>query len=106
MLASLLHFGRWNDDGGADWRIGRSTNMNIRFPIPFLSLQVAVAPLGESVCELPIDRLPDPVIALENRRLNELVPELEPSILKPRLLGDGGSHHFDLVLGTEEEPTQ
>jgi hypothetical protein len=55
---------------------------------------------------LPIDRLPDPVIALENRRLNELVPELEPSILKPRLLGDGGSHHFDLVLGTEEEPTQ
>jgi len=82
--------------------------MNMRFPIPFLSLQVAVAPLGKSVCELPIDRLPDPVIALENRRLNELVPELEPSILKPGLLGDsdGGSHHFDLVLGSEDEPTQ
>ena len=105
--------------------------MHLRLPRPALPLTLSLARTGETVCELPIDRLPDPVIALdgrgrvtdlnsavrrvlkgvfgalEGRGLNELVPGMEPSILKSEFATDAaGPHHFDVALGTGPDATQ
>ena len=98
--------------------------MHWQFSLPSFPLRVTLARKDEPAWGLPMERVPDPVIALdasgrvrnlnpaarrvlgavpgplEGRRLNELMPGLEPSILRPDFTRPGtDSSHFDAVIG-------